>query len=63
MAKTTERQQRETKYQKYLREDEWEKIQRWLDSKLKSPPSRMAIYTMAMLGLRIGEAITIKREQ
>lgn len=63
MAKTTLKALRETKFQKYLKEHEWEIIKVWLDTKLHSPPSRMVIYTMTMLGLRVGEAVRLKRIQ
>lgn len=53
----------ETKYQKYIKPSEWALMKWWLENRLQSPPSRLAIYCMAYLGLRIGEAIALKREQ
>jgi integrase len=53
----------ETKYAKYMTDREWERIKVWLDTKLKSPSSRIAVYCMAMLGTRIGETLPIKRSQ
>ena len=57
------RSERETGYQKYIRPMEWEMIKHWLKTRLTSPSSKMCIYTFAYLGLRINEAVPIKRHQ
>lgn len=51
---------RYTHYQKYLTSEEWRKITEWLETKLKSPSSRIVFYIMAF-GLRVGEAVRLKR--
>ncbi len=50
----------ELNYQKYITPMEWEIIKKWVND-LRSPSMKELIFTIAYLGMRRGEAITLKR--
>ena len=51
-----------TGYIKYLTEEEFKKIRNYFQHNVKSPPTLICLEIMAIMGLRIGEATSLKRE-
>lgn len=62
MALNTLRNKRCTKYIKYLTEEEYQRVLSWIDNRLSNNrPLQLCLYSCLYLGLRITEALTIKR--
>lgn len=51
----------QTGYIKYLTDQEFRTIKKYIDTELRSPPKRMCLKIMLYMGLRVGEAIRLKR--
>lgn len=56
------KKRRETGYIKYLTDDEFKAIKKFVDQDIRAPPSKMCIEIMMYLGLRVGEAVALKRD-
>lgn len=53
----------ETNYCKFLTDEEFKAIERYITERLKnSPPTQMAIFILLYTGLRVGEVVKLKRE-
>ena len=50
-----------TGYIKYLTDKEFKKIKRYVERRIKSPSMKMCLKVMMYLGLRVGEAVRLKR--
>ena len=51
----------QTGFIKYLTDEEFLKIKDYVENKIQSPPTKICLKVMMYLGIRVGEAITLKR--